>query len=549
VGVGRSNRVGRMTRLAMAAFAAAVVLSLAACGSSSSGGEQALHAAYNSPPDYLDPALSFTLEGWTAMYESYIPLLTFAHRNGAAGTTVVPGLAKALPQISGDGKTYTLYLRPGLRYSNGQPVRASDFEWALQRTLLLNSAGSSFYTEILGVDRMVEQHRGGITGIDTDDATGKIVIHLKKRRATFSDELALLFAAPVPTGTPIADLTEHPPPATGPYEIVESHPGRGWRYVRNPEWSAHNAAKLPQVPDGSVAAIDVSVVRNTSSEVSDVERGQFDWMQNPPPPDRLPALKQKYTGTQLRIFHQPSVFYFWMNTRQPPFDDVRVRRAVDYAVDPRALERIYAGTLSATQQVLPPELPGYQHFELYPHNLAKARRLIAEANPRDRSVTVWTDNAHPNDEAGEYYEGVLREIGLKPKLKVVNAANYFALIGNASTPELDTGWANWLEDYPHPLDYFRPQLSSAGIASVGATNWARFARPRFDAEIERLAGQQLGPRQEAAYARLDREIMKQAPWAPFGNLSLATFVSPAVELDKLVINPVYGVDLATLDLR
>ncbi|HEX8753003.1 MAG TPA: ABC transporter substrate-binding protein [Solirubrobacterales bacterium] len=533
----------------MAAFAAVAVLSLAACGSSSSGGEETLHAAYNSAPDYLDPALSFTLEGWTAMYDSYIPLLTFAHRDGAAGTTVVPGLAKALPQITDGGRTYTLYLRPGLHYSSGQPVRASDFKHEIERVLTLNSAGSPFYTEIVGAERFAKRKHGGIPGIVTDDRSGRIVIHLERPRATFTDELALLFAAPVPRGTPAEDLTAHPPPATGPYEIVESQPGRGWRYVRNPAWSRYNAAHLPQIPGGNVAAIDVSVVRNASTEVSDVERGEFDWMQNPPPPDRLPALKQKYSGTQLRIFHQPSVFYFWMNTRRPPFDDVRVRRAVNYALDPRALERIYAGTMTATQQVLPPQLPGYHHFELYPHNLAKARKLIAEADPKDRSVTVWTDNAHPNDEAGEYYEGVLREIGLQPKLKVVNAANYFSLIGNASTPELDTGWANWLEDYPHPLDYFRPQLSSAGIAAVGATNWAHFAQPRFDAEIERLAGEQLGPRQEAAYARLDREIMKQAPWAPFGNLSLATFVSSAVELDKMVINPVYGVDLATLSLR
>ena len=353
----------------------------------------------------------------------------------------------------------------------------------------------------------------------------------------------------MPPDTPIEDQTPHPPPATGPYEIVESHPGRGWRYVRNPEWAKHNAAALPQIPDGQVDEIKVSVVRNQSTQVTEVEHGDSDWMQNPPPPDRLAALQQKYGGTQLRSFQQPSVFYFWMNTTTPPFDDVRVRRAVNYAVDPRALERIYAGTLSATQQVLPPEIPGYRRFRLYPHDLATARKLIAAADPQDRSVTIWTDNTHPNDEAGEYYEGVLREIGLKPKLKAISSANYFTVIGNSSTPDLDTGWANWLEDYPHPLDYFRPQLSSAGLAPVGATNWAHFAQPKIDAETERLGTEQLGPRQEAEYARLDRKVMRQAPWAPFGNLTLSTFVSSAVELDKLVINPVYGVDLATFQLK
>jgi peptide/nickel transport system substrate-binding protein len=549
VGAGNSNSGRRPIRLAVAASAAAAAIALGGCGGSSSPSNQTLRATYNSAPDYLDPALSFSLEGWTAMYDSYVPLLTFAHRDGGAGTRVVPGLAKALPKVSDGGRTYTLFLRPGLRYSNGAPVRASDFERAIERVILLNSPGSPFYTEIVGAERFAKRKHGGIPGIETDDASGRIVIHLTRPRATFTDELALLFAAPVPGDTPARDLSPEPPPATGPYEIVESHPGRSWRYQRNPEWRGHNAAALPQIPSGGVDAIDVRVIRNPETQVSDIEHGESDWMQNPPPPDRLPELQQKYAGTQLRSNHQPSIYYFWMNTTKPPFDDVRVRRAVNYAVDPRALERIYAGTLSATHQVLPPQIPGYRRFQLYPHDIAKARKLIAEADPADRAITVWTDNASPNEEAGEYYEGVLRELGFKPKLKAISAANYFTVIGNSSTPDLDTGWANWLEDYPHPLDYFRPQLSSAGLAPVGATNWAHFARPGIDAEVERLAEEQLGPRQEAEYARLDRTVMKQAPWVPFGNLTLTTFVSSAVELDKLVVNPVYGVDLATFELR
>ena len=115
-------------------------------------------------PDYLDPALSYTAEGWTAMYDTYIPLLTYAHASGKAGSEVIPGLAKSLPKITDGGKTYTLFLRKGLKYSDGSPVKASDFTFAVERMFKLNSGGSPFYTDIVGAEKFAETKKGGIPG-------------------------------------------------------------------------------------------------------------------------------------------------------------------------------------------------------------------------------------------------------------------------------------------------------------------------------------------------------------------------------------------------
>ena len=98
-----------------------------------------LTGSYASFPDYLDPQLSYTAEGWTAMYDTYIPLLTYKHANGAEGGKVVPGLAESMPKITNGGKTYTLTLRKGLKYSDGTPVKASDFTNAIERLFKLNS--------------------------------------------------------------------------------------------------------------------------------------------------------------------------------------------------------------------------------------------------------------------------------------------------------------------------------------------------------------------------------------------------------------------------
>ena len=524
-------------------------LVLAGCGSDGGAGtDETIEGTDASFPDYLDPALAFSLEAATALHSSYIPLLTYPSAGGKAGTKLIPGLAQSLPKIDQGGRRYTLRLRPGLKYSDGTPVRASDFRFAVERLIRLNSAGASFYAGIVGAERFMRTKQGEIDGIETDDGSGRIVIHLTRPSGTFSYILALPFGAPLPPDTPIEDQTRNPPPATGPYVITEVRPGRGWEYERNPSWESANGAAMPDLPAGHADKIVFRVQSNQNTQVDEVERGKVDFMRNPPPVERYAEVKRRFEGTQFRQVPTISVYYFWMNTEQPPFDDMRVRRAVNYAVDPEALERIFAGTVRPTQQVLPPQMPGYRHFELYPHDLERAKRLVERADPDDREITVWTFNLAPTDEAGEYYQQVLTKLGFDVKLKIIDVANYFTVIGNESTPDLDTGFANWLLDYPHPNDYFQPQLSGESIIANGNTNWARFADPAIDAKIRKLAAQQLGPQQESEYAALDRAVMKQAPWAPFGTLTLGTFVSDSIDLDELVVSPIYGQDLTSLKL-
>jgi peptide/nickel transport system substrate-binding protein len=537
---------------AVLGIAAVVSLGLVACGSdddSSGKTGGTLNATYASFPDYLDPALSYTAEGWTAMYNTYIPLLTYAHENGEAGSKVVPGLAKDLPKISNGGKTYTLFLRPGLKYSDGTPVKASDFTYAVERVFKVNSGGSPFYTGIVGAEKFAETKKGGIPGIKTDDENGEIVIDLTKPRGTFTNELGLMFVAPVPPDTPNTNQTTTPPPATGPYMITKSDPGKGWSYERNPYWEKANAEAMPDLPGGHMDKIDITLVRNSSTQVNDVEQGRFDWMQNQPPPDRYPEIKSKYEGTQFRVEDTISTYYFWMNVNKPPFDDVKVRQAVNYAIDPAALERLYVGSLKGTQQILPAGMPGYEKFELYPYDLDKAKAMIKEAGPADMDVTVWGDNEPENESAAVYYNDVLEQLGFNTTLKIINADNYFTVIGNQSTPELDTGWTDWFQDYPHPNDFFQPLLAGESILPTNNANIAEIDVPEFNREITRLGEEQLGPEQEAAYAELDRKYMELAPWAPYGNRAVSTFVSDAIDLDKVIFNLTFGQDLASFEFK
>ncbi len=535
-------------------LAAVAALGLASCGSSSStggGGKEGgtLNGTYASFPDYLDPALSYTAEGWTAMADVYIPLLTYKHAEGTEGSEVIPGLAKELPKITNGGKTYTLFLRPGLKYSNGEPVKASDFTYAVERCFKLNSGGSVFYTTIKGAEKFAETKTGGIPGIHTNDKTGEIKIELEEPRGTFTNELGLMFVAPTPQGTPMEDLSANPPPATGPYMITKSKPGQGWEYERNPYWAKANSKAMPEYPSGNVDKAKMTVIRNPETQVNDIEQGKYDWMQNPPPASRYSQVKSKFEGTQFKVVPTISVYYFWMNTTKAPFDDPKVRQAVNYAVDPAALERIYSGQIKAAHQILPDGMPGHEAFDLYPHNMAKAKEMLKEANPSDMNITVWTDTESPNKEAGEYYEGVLKELGFNTKLKEINADNYFTVIGNLSTPDLDTGWSDWFQDYPHPNDFFQPLLAGESILQTNNGNFAQIDEADLNKEISTLREQQLGPEVEEKYAALDKKYMELAPWTPYGQRTLSTFVSSAINLESVIFNPTFGHYLTSFEFN
>jgi peptide/nickel transport system substrate-binding protein len=192
------------------------------------GAARTVTGAYTWRPD-LDPQVAWSNYSLNVIYDTYIPLLTYRHAGDRAGSDVIPGLARGLPQIGDQGRTYTLRLRKGLRYSDGEPVRASDFKFAVERMFGFEFGGAfygagHFFDDIVGAERFERTRRGGIPGIVTDDRTGNIVIHLARPERSFSRKLAMTFTAPVPPGTPIHNQSFDPPPATGPY-VIRTRPG------------------------------------------------------------------------------------------------------------------------------------------------------------------------------------------------------------------------------------------------------------------------------------------------------------------------------------
>jgi peptide/nickel transport system substrate-binding protein len=244
----------------------------------------------------------------------------------------------------------------------------------------------------------------------------------------------------------------------------------------------------------------------------------------------------------------PSIYYFWMNTARPPFDDLKVRQAVDYAVDPAALQRIYDTLMSPTQQVLPPGVPGYLKFTPYPHDLATARGLVKQADPGDTQVTVWTDDRTADRRAGAYLQGLLDRLGFTARLRVVSAAAYYRTVANPKTPDLDAGFGSWAPLLPHPNQYLG-LLNGGAIGHAENPNLAQLDDPAINGELERLAKQPLDPTTEADYTTLDRSVMAQAPWAPWGNQRVSTFTSDRVDSESVILSPVMHQDYGSFALE
>ena len=155
-------------------------------------------------PQSLDPGLDYTTQGEEVNWLVYTGLTTYAHKSGTPGAQLIPGLATALPVISDSGKTYTATLRKGLVFSNGTPVVASDFTYTVERSLKIPWGGSgAFMTPyIVGAAAYANGKAKTISGITTDNATGKIVIHLTPAYGPFDNVLAFPSLGLIPSRLP-----------------------------------------------------------------------------------------------------------------------------------------------------------------------------------------------------------------------------------------------------------------------------------------------------------------------------------------------------------
>jgi peptide/nickel transport system substrate-binding protein len=526
-------------------FVAVVTLALLAWFAGPATGKQdhglasgnKLRAGIPSTPDHLDPALSYTNEGWEIMEATGNGLLTFKKAPGGEGAKIVPDIASAMPAITDHGRTYTFHVRSGVRFSPpvNRAVRPSDFKFTVERLFLVNSGGVSFYTGIVGANAFAKTKKVGISGIVANDKKMTIAFHLTSPDGTFLDYMAVPFTFVVPKGTPRRDISTLPSwrIATGPYVISKYVPKQEVVITRNPNFHQWT----PDSPNGRLDEIDVKVGVTPEQSVNQIANGQLDWYFESVPPDRLSQLKARYPQ-QVHLFTRNNITYFSMNERKFPFNRLDVRKAVNYATDRRALVKIYGGQGTVSENILPPGFgAAYKQHTFYPNDLGKAKQLIAKAGVKGASVTVWGHTTDPTPKAVQYMASVLNSIGLKASVKTLDESVYWDTIATLKgDPQI--AFNDWNQDFPEGQDFIDVLLSGEHIFPVGNNNQSNMNVPRYNKMINRARALPLGHARDLAWARLDELISRDnAPWVVFMNRQWPKFVSP--RLKGLVFNGTY----------
>jgi peptide/nickel transport system substrate-binding protein len=507
-------------------------------GSSNSGKTYSTLRVVWDAPDYMDPQLYYTVAAYQINNYVWTGLLGYKHVAGPAGAQLVPYLAESMPKISADGRDLKFTLRPNLHYSNGKPVMASDFAYSIERAFKMDSPGVGFFSAITGVSGpsgYATTKKGHISGIITNDANRTIEIKLDHPEGDILYILALEFAHVVPSGTPATDQSTHPIPATGPYELQSYSPNRSFKLVRNP----HYNNQIPTMPSGNPDQVVGTIITDPVAAYQRVVSDKADYDFQPVPNDRLPEAQSKYKD-RLRIYTNANTYYYALNNAIPPFNNMKAREAVQYAIDPQAIiSGVYGGLGRPTQNFLPPGYPQYKKINAWHFDLAKAKQLVQQSGTAGQTVDVYGPNEDPSKANTEYLAGQLTKIGYKPKLHLLSHAVYFQTIGNQAT-KAQAMFTDWYQDYPHPIDWFDTLLNGNRIAKIHNNNVGNVNVPSVNKEIEALKKiTTLTPEVNDRWAKVDKDLMATYhTTVPYMNRSSTDFFGSKVDMSCYVFSVV-----------
>ena len=519
--------MARVDRLAGCLAVAMLVTActIGACGGSGSRAHprRAITLLMATAPDSLDPGVAASQQALEADWLVYTPLLTYAHTGGVAGSHVVAGLASDLPTVSDGGRLYTLTLRPGLTYSNGRTVQASDFARAVERAIRLRwpNARDLLVSRIRGAAAFARGAATSISGITTDDALGQITIGLTKPDGSFENVLALPALAPVPPGTPFRNEPRGPPPGVGPYKLVRVRPGRSFWLVANPLWKS---LKVPGIPAGKVD-VHVKIRRGAGADVRSVIEGRADVLDSSDPVSPGAAAE---AIRPLKVAN--ATYLIFLDTTRKPFSSQLARQAVATALDAGAMSRLDGGAVLPGCYVLPPGIVGHPSTPC-PNgdparggDIAAARGLVQQSGLAGTQVMVANGAESPLRQWTGVYASLLNAIGFEARVTLHGA---------------QTGVGALYQVLPNPAAFYR------ALVEMGVDD------PYIDAQVRTLRAVPAGVLSAVAdlWQDLEEYTASKAYVAVIGYPTVPEIVSARMDPKALIFNPVVGYDWSSFRLK
>ncbi|MBP2420882.1 ABC transporter substrate-binding protein [Microbacterium imperiale] len=516
------------------AAGAAVSLALTACGAGGGSPQQSgtagepqtggtVHMLQNADFSYLDPA-----RGWDGGVNAFYRLLYRGLTMQAAGDSndpnaIVPDLATGLGEVSDDGLTWTYTLKDDIFFDDGAPITSAEMEFGISRAWDPQiGIGSPYLKSVIDApeDYQGPYVSGDLPTIETPDEK-TIVFHLKAPFPEFDNVLAQPNAVPFPVGSGGGDEFINDVIASGPYTLDAYTPGSTITLVRNEHWEPETDEVRKAYPDQW--QFDIGIDGATIDERMIAGQGAD---QN--------AIAGKIAGATLPRIQTPQLqeraitapayctTYMSLNTTKPPFDDVRVRQAVNWALDRASIQNASGGNQLAdvATTIIPPAVSGHLDYDLYPSDgstgdVDEAMALLEEAGLGDGFEFTLDIRTNPVAQAqAEAVQQGLERIGATVKLNVIDTSIYYETIATPSQQN-NAAITGWCPDWASSASTFIPPLfDGAAIAEKGNQNLAQLDDPAVNERIAEIRAMTDVDAANEAWGELDQQIMELAPIAP-----------------------------------
>ncbi len=463
-------------------------------------------------PSTLDPARSYDTTSMQFVRLLYRGLVDYDRQ-----ANIVNEIAQKR-EVSSDGKTHTFWLRKDVRFHDGTPVVAENFRYALERVLDPKTAsdGLSLYTVIDGAKEWSEDRAGPkklkhVRGIEVE-GDHKIIFRLTRADATFLNYLTLPFAYAVSEkwvkSLGEKSLSENPN-GCGPFKMTEwVHDG--WLTLeKNADYFR------PELPKAQ--RIEARFGISTSLQIMLFEQGQIDILpvSDAFAPDFLRLTRDAKWKDQ--IVHAPmmDVRYLSLNTEIKPFNDVRVRRAMNYAINRDLIVGFLTGRATKARGALPPGMPSYnpQLFQ-YPYDPQMARRLLKEAgfkNDPDAPIPLLYSTAEPwIASAAQSIQQDLKAVGMSVSIRPMRFAELKAKAGQRKTTPLAMG--GWIQDFPDPANFLDVLFNGKSITPTSSVNRAFYSNPQVNALLDKAAVETDRAKRLQMYRDIEKIVVADAPW-------------------------------------
>ena len=533
------------TTTAAAALAAALA-SLPARAEDRSHQGGTIVVTYKDDMATLDPAIGYDWQNWSMINGLFSRLVDYKF-----GTIeIVPSLAKSWT-LSPDGLVYTFKLDPSAKFTNGRKVVAADIKYSIERAVNPKTQGPAggFFHSIAGHDKMVDGSATTISGIETPDEE-TVRFTLTQPDATFFNVLALNFASAVPKEVVEAEGADFgkKPVGSGAFKLDEWVTGQRLVFSRNADYFRERP---------NLDGFRVEVGQEPLIAVLRLQKGEVDIAGDGIPPAKYLEMKNSPDAKDMIVDREQfETSYITINTTKKPFDDLRVRQALNMAINKDRIVRIVNGRATPATQVLPPLMSGYDKDDKgYPYDVAKAKQLLADAGLKDGfATTLYAMNTDPNPRIAQAIQQDLAAVGIKADIKALAQPEVIAAGGNREqSPLIWSGGMGWIADFPDPSDFYGPILGCGG-AVTGGWNWSWLCDKGFEdraTKADAMSKPDQKDQRTAVWKQIFTDIQAQAaPWVPVLNERRVVAKSKRMGgTDQVYIDPTRVIDYEAIFIK